>query len=121
MCAATNLQWALITVLAAFHLLTCATVAMLARRAGLNAATWFAISLLLTALPAAFCLVRRRAKSTGLAGTKSGKAAAPPAGPKDATVKRCRHCGAIIPDRTPPGGPPLCPECRLVIEEDYLA
>ena len=114
----TNLQWVLIVAAAVLYLLTCLRVAMSFRRIGRSPILWFLITLFFTAIPPAIYMSYLRLRTPARRPRPAERVKAGPAG-----VRRCPHCGKIIPrDRAPgPDGIFTCPDCKQAIHEDQLA
>jgi len=117
--------WQLVVILAVVWTGAALHTALIMRRHGRRWWVWFAVSLFLTTIPAAVCSyvdyfreLRRQRQAGGGAPDRE-----PP--------RRCRHCGAVLPDeqdapgapsREPrPAGQATCPNCGMAIADEDIA
>jgi len=130
----TNTQWMLIAALVALHVMTCLRTAATMRRIGRRPLPWFLVSLFLTSIPAAAYMAWRRLKAlrppAGAAPKGAEGSDSAGSGEDAARIRRCPHCGEIIPVRQDrlrgriearPPGMQACPKCGLDINKDHLA
>ncbi len=111
-----NQQLQLALVWAALNLISACRMIFWARRTGRKAVTWFFITLLFSAIPAAIVVL---CEKFGWLFTRDSRRDQP----GRSAMSRCPHCHRLLDPPRPAadGGPATCTHCGLVTDEGPLA